>query len=104
MKQPSPNGSNGKDAKGRFAKGNAGGPGNPHAKQVGQLRSAMLNAVSEEDIARIIATLVDLAKGGDVQAAKLVLERTLGRPTEADLIERLEQLEAVAAEGATAWR
>jgi hypothetical protein len=36
---PSPNGFNGnaKDAKGRFAKGNPGGPGNPLAARVGAL-------------------------------------------------------------------
>ena len=39
------------------------------------------------------ATIFRLAKAGDVQAAKEILLRTLGRPTEADLLERLERLE-----------
>lgn len=40
----------GRDQRGRFAKGNAGGPGNPHAAQVARLRAALLNAITEDDI------------------------------------------------------
>ena len=93
MKAPSPNGRNGREATGRFAKGNAGGPGNPHARKVGQLRSAMLRTVSGKDMQPIVKKLVEEAKGGDVRAAKEVMDRCLGRPVEADLIERIEQLE-----------
>jgi hypothetical protein len=50
---------------GHFAKGNKGGPGNPYAR----------------------------AKDRDLGAAKEVLVRTLGRPLEADLLERIERLE-----------
>jgi len=84
---------NGRDTAGRFAPGNSGGPGNPHAKQVGSLRSAMLRAVSEEDMEAILGKLVALARSGNVPAAKEVLDRCLGRHLEADLLERLEQLE-----------
>jgi hypothetical protein len=35
---------------GRFAKGNSGGPGNPHGKHVALLRSAILATVTIEDI------------------------------------------------------
>ncbi len=84
---------NGRDASGRFAKGNPGGPGNPHAQKVARLRSALLNAVTEEDIRLIVAKLVEQAKAGDLHAAKEVLLRTLGKPVEADLIERMERLE-----------
>jgi len=95
MIEPSANGAVGRDVAGRFQAGNPGGPGNPYAKQVGRLRSAMLDAVSEEDMRAVVAKLVELAKDGSVPAAKEVLERTLGRPTEADLIDRLEQLETL---------
>lgn len=54
----------------------------------------MLEAVTEKDMAAILGTLVELAKGGNVPAAKEVLDRCLGRTLEADLLERLEQLEA----------
>ena len=90
---PSPNGGNGRNALGRFAAGNPGGPGNPLGPQVARLRSALLRAVTEEDMRALIAKLLELAKGGNVQAIKEVLDRCLGKPQEADLIERLEQLE-----------
>ena len=93
MVKPTPNGPNGRDERGRFAPGNVGGPGNPHAKQVGKLRSAMLAAVSDQEMKAVVKKLVELAKGGNVPAAREVLDRCLGRPVEADLLERLEELE-----------
>lgn len=95
MTAPSPNG---RDGKGRFAKGNKGGPGNPHAVQVGKLRAALLNAVTEDDIREIAAGLVRQAKGGNVPAARELLERLLGPPVASDIIERLDELERLAAE------
>lgn len=95
MAAPSPNG---RDGLGRFATGNPGGPGNPHAKRVGELRSALMAAVRPGDVTAIVGKLVELAKAGDVRAIREVLDRTLGRPVEADLIERLEALESLAAE------
>lgn len=84
----------GRDERGRFTAGNVGGPGNPHAQQVGKLRSALLEAVRPEDLEAITRKLVELATGGDIAAARVILERTLGRPTEPDLLERIEALES----------
>jgi hypothetical protein len=95
--KPSLNGPNGRDSSGRFAKGNSGGPGNPLGHRVAALRRALLEAVSEKDLRAIIAKLVEQAKAGDIQAAKEVLMRTLGKPVETDLIERLEHLEELLA-------
>lgn len=81
-----------RDERGRFVHGNPGGPGQC-GRRVGLLRKALLEAVSEADIADIARVLVVAAKAGDVQAARIVLERTLGRPIEHDLLERLEALE-----------
>jgi len=92
---PSTNEGNGRDDKGRFTIGNPGGPGNPHAAKVARLRTAMLEAVDEGDMKEIIGKLKELATGGNVSAIKEILDRCLGRPTEADLLERLEQLEAM---------
>ena len=92
---PSPNGLNGRDERGRFAAGNPGGPGNPHAKKVGKLRSAMLTAVTDDEMRSIVKKLVELARSGNVPAAKEVLDRCLGRPVEADLLERLDELETM---------
>lgn len=98
VNQPSPNGANGgRDRGGRFAKGNSGGPGNPFAKQIGGLRKALLKAVKPKDMQDIAERLVVEAKAGNISAIKEVFDRTLGRPVEADLIVRLEQIEALLA-------
>lgn len=101
MGAPSTNGANGRDARGRFAVGNAGGPGNPHAARVGQLRAALLDAVTPADVRAIVSALVEQAKAGDVRAIREVLDRTLGKPVEADFVERLDALEHLLSEGAT---
>ena len=69
-----------RDESGRFVFGNPGGPGNPYARRVGELRRAMLLAVSVEDIAAILKAMIEKAKEGNVQAAKLVLSYALGKP------------------------
>ena len=48
MVTPSPKGANSRDAKGRFAAGNGGGPGNPYTRRVANLRATLLHAVSDE--------------------------------------------------------
>ena len=63
-------------------------------RRVGQLRSALIRAISPADLKQIIRVLIKKAKAGDVQAANLVLDRALGKPVEADLMERLAELEA----------
>lgn len=90
---PSPNGPNrDRDDRGRFLPGNRGGPGNPHGGRVARLRSALLGAVSEADVHEVIAALVERAKAGDVQAARLVLERVLGPSEALDLLEEVHRL------------
>jgi hypothetical protein len=71
---------NGRDTHGRFGKGNAGGPGNPFARQVAALRCALLAAVSEKDMEEVTQTLARQAKEGNVAAAKLLLSYSLGKP------------------------
>ncbi len=109
--RPSPNGpdvpdvapgSDGRDQRGRFAPGNTGGPGNPHAAQVAKLRAALLEAVTPEDLRAVVGSLVNAAKGGSVPAARELLERLLGKPVELDLLARLEALEALAGNGSKA--
>lgn len=82
MAQPSPNGSNGetRDARGRFGRGNSGGPGNPYARRVAALRTALANSVSPEALTEMAQALVERAKSGDVAAAKLVLGYLIGAP------------------------
>src|SRR5262245_13748564 len=70
----------GRDEKGRFGKGNSGGPGNPFMRQTARLRRAALDAVSGEDMRDVINALKEKAKTGDVQAARLLLSYTVGKP------------------------
>jgi len=70
MRAPSPNGGNGRNAAGRFVEGNVGGPGNPHAKEVARLRSAMLNAVTVDDLRAIVNDRQD-PRESDHEAAAL---------------------------------
>jgi len=42
----------------------------------------------------VIAALVEKAKKGDVAACRVLFERVLGPPIAADIIERIEILEA----------
>ncbi len=83
----------GRDGTGRFLPGNRGGPGNPHARQVAALRSALLATVTASDLREMTTKLIALAKSGNVMAIKEVYDRTLGKPVEADLIERIEAME-----------
>ena len=81
--------------RGRFAIGNPGGPGNPHAAKVGELRSALLDAVTTEDIRAVLDALVTEAKAGNVPAMREFFNRILGQPQAVDAIERLAEVEAV---------
>jgi hypothetical protein len=73
----------GRDAQGRFAPGNAGGPGNPFARQVAALRAALVRTVTEQDIEQIAQDLVVQAKAGNLAATKLLFQYVLGKPAEA---------------------
>ena len=76
-----------------FKTGNPGGPGNPFAARAGRIRAALLEAVTDDDVAEVVAALVREAKAGNVPAARVLLDRTLGPPVAADLLERLEAVE-----------
>lgn len=90
MRSPSPNGANGRDGRGRFAPGNPGGPGNPFARSVAALRSALLGHVDDEVVSRLVKALVEQAEAGNVAAAKLLLEYTLGKPLDSVDPDRLD--------------
>src|SRR5262245_42462087 len=79
---PSPN-TTGRDAQGKFTRGDSGGPGNPFARQVARFRKVLLDSLTDEDLRAIAARFIELAKEGNVPAAKLLLSYTLGKPAEA---------------------
>lgn len=91
---PSTTGSNGRVASGKFAPGNQHAKGNPFAKRVAQLRSALFKAVTPADLRDVVTALLMAAKGGDVPAAREVMQRLLGPAESLDLMERLDALEA----------
>jgi hypothetical protein len=74
---------NGRTARGRFAQGNLGGPGNPYAKRVADLRAALLESVTEQDIRAVARALVKRAKEGEIPAIRELLDRLLGKAGDA---------------------
>lgn len=84
--EPTHNGDNGRDTRGRFLPGNPGGDGNPHAAAVNRFRAAMMATVTEADVKAVITKLVQAAKAGEPWAVKELLDRIIGRarPTETD--------------------
>jgi hypothetical protein len=88
--------SEGRESNGRFARGNPGGPGNPYARQAAALRLRALGSVSGDDVEAILRKMVELAKAGDVPAARLVLQYTLGRPVPSAHPDRLDRDEVEA--------
>jgi hypothetical protein len=83
----------GRDAGGRFARGNGLGRGNPFARRVAALRSALLEEVDEDKFRQMARDLVEMALQKDLAAIKLVFHYVLGRPTpmvNPDDLDRLE--------------
>src|SRR5215207_1896496 len=90
---PSTAAPNGRGEKGRFGAGNKCGRGNPHARRVARLRSALLKAVTPQDLRDVVVALLSQAKAADVPAAKELFQRLLGPPVELDLLEWLAEME-----------
>jgi hypothetical protein len=83
-----------RNRKGQFTKGNAGGPGNPLGGTVAKLRASMIAAITPERMKEIVEALIEKAVEGDTGAAKLIFDRTLGKPLDApDVIDRIAELE-----------
>ena len=107
---------------GRFLVGNPGGPGNPRLRRLAAAQDAVRRATRPADVRAVLDKLRDLALAGDTTAARLWLDRTLGRveslpvellpgsaplpptppgppvPNDGDLAEQLEQMAAAARE------
>lgn len=85
---------NGRNPKGRFVVGNAGGPGGWRRKAQ-KLRRVAQNAVSPEMMAELTRKLARMALEGNLDAAKLLYEQTRGRPNEVPIEFRLSALRTV---------
>lgn len=82
-----------RDSNGRFAPGNAGGPGNPFGRLAAALRRALIETTSADDIREIAKRLLEMAKAGNVPAAKLLFAYTIGKPAAAPNPDTLDQEE-----------
>ena len=80
---PFTNRGNGRDENGRFVRGCKPGPGNPHAASVAAWRNALADTVTLADFEEVVRKLVERAKAGEPWAVKELLNRCLGRPTQA---------------------
>ena len=70
---------------------------NPHAQKMARLQEKFVELISEDDLRSIVTGLVNRAKGGDVMAAREILNRVLGKPLVGRDPDRLE-VEAVGIE------
>src|SRR5688572_21419661 len=64
---------NGRNGSGKFAPGNSIGPGRPPGYRTALART--LDDIPDKDVKAIRDKIVSQAKGGDLQAAKIILER-----------------------------
>jgi hypothetical protein len=71
---------NGRGARGLFAPGNKFSKGNVGHRRMAELRRALFEAATEDDVREVYRAMVTAAKGGDVAAARVVLEHLLGKP------------------------
>lgn len=76
MNTPSTNGK--RKTNGQFDAGNKYGTGNPHAAKVAQLRSALIEHITPDDLKEIITALLTQAKAGDIASCKLLLPYLIG--------------------------
>jgi hypothetical protein len=94
---PSTHVPDGHDGRGRFAKGNKLGKGNPLAGRAAKIRSRLLKAATSADVDQICKALVEGAKAGDLAFIREWLDRTVGKAVQADLLERIEAIESALA-------
>jgi hypothetical protein len=71
---------NGRDTSGRFVAGNKCSTGHAYHTRIHNLRRAIIAASTPKDIMEIVQKLAELAKAGDVAAAKVYLDYVVGRP------------------------
>lgn len=88
--------SSGRLANGQFAPGNRLGKatGTKVGNRMRKHREDIVGAVSDEDMRRIISSMVAKAKRGDLAAARLVLAYVVGPPESLDLLESVAQIES----------
>ena len=61
------------------------------AQQRKWLQQSLMAAITREDMQEVILMLIERARGGSIAAAKELLDRTLGKPTQEIIVEQQEQ-------------
>ena len=61
------------------------------AQQRKWLQQSLMSAVTPEDMQDVILMLIERARGGSIAAAKELLDRTLGKPTQEIIVEQQAQ-------------
>ncbi len=84
----------GRDQRGRFARGNKASKGNVIARKAAQCRAKLFSAVSGKDFQTVVKKVVSEAERGKPWATKLLFVYLLGPPIEADVVSRIEALES----------
>src|SRR5438477_338820 len=69
-----------RDQQGRFTKGNAGGPGNPHARHCARMLALFRDAITDDEMYRLCRVLFEKATSGDVSALKMIWQYKIGKP------------------------
>lgn len=69
----------GRNEKGKFAKGWKGGPGNPHVARLSGYRAKWLSLLNDDDIERGYLQLMSAVDAGEPWAIKELFDRTLGK-------------------------
>jgi hypothetical protein len=67
---------------GLFAKGNQISRGHQGHRRATELKQALMACATDEDIRALYAAMLAAAKGGDVAAARLLLDHLIGKPRE----------------------
>src|SRR5262245_50012201 len=70
----------GRDANGRFAKGNAHGRGNPFAPRVAAMRAALFEEIDEAKFRELVRGLAQMARDKNLAAMRLILLYLVGKP------------------------
>ena len=70
---------------GRFAAGNGGGPGRPKGRRTTELQRAAQEAVTPEHVSALVRVALKQGLQGNLQAVRLVLDRTCGRVPDASV-------------------
>jgi hypothetical protein len=83
MGEPLKPSTNGRLDDGRFGAGNKYGRGNPHHRKLHALRATLVGALTPEKMKTIGGKLVAAAESGDLDATKILLNYTIGRPAQA---------------------